>query len=693
MAGKWTPLWSKIADVALSVVFWTLWTGLPAALWYFPLWSMGLAGHEASVVLYTAPAVLGIPQVRHWVQRNLGWMHLMSLVGLLSFAIASPQNRLLGTGIGVAFTSTAWFAQMLLTYDGSKMSWTVGAWLLGLLMTNIVKYMGYSSNPFWTIKHGPSGGWNVFGIIIGLIASIEAIQHPRRGTDGKKELPVIQQSAFLTGTGLAGILFSFMCLAVDFGIVIRWSTEGHPWPAPEPALWSIVTMASMMLGMKMSTEGAEVENLVVSNRWWAFGSTMVMLLYFLEIPYLAYVCGLAYLTWLFSVAPRVIAAALGQAGSNKLGTTLVVSNLWFMLMLFGSVWPVAYEFVPGGVYMRERTWILVIMTQLMVLCGLQSARLSKPRPSAVVPDLTKFARRLVGFLLLAMVFRMVQWDPPQPFHPDERLLTGGIWTVHFGLDQDGYESHRRMAALIQELELDVVGLLESDLTRIIMGNRDMSQYLGETMNYYVDYGPNPLKHTWGCTLLSKFPIVRSEHHMLPSPVGELACAIHATLDVYGREVDVIVSHNGQEENLEDRRLQTAMLAQISRTSNNPLLFLGYVVTKPGKEHEIYKRLIVDGGLKDIDPTDWDRWCEYIAYKGLDRIGYARVSHGGITDTEMQVGKFVVPARASDLKAVKSAVCRETEYAESMRFPPQFMGKGERGHKYHVFGQPRYYCEQ
>src|ERR1700731_1734258 len=38
------------------------------------------------------------------------------------------------------------------------------------------------------------------------------------------------------------------------------------------------------------------------------------------------------------------------------------------------------------------------------------------------------------------------------------------------------------------------------------------------------------------------------HHLLPSPVGQLACAIHATLDVYGQDVDFIVSHNGQEEN-------------------------------------------------------------------------------------------------------------------------------------------------
>ena len=88
------------------------------------------------------------------------------------------------------------------------------------------------------------------------------------------------------------------------------------------------------------------------------------------------------------------------------------------------------------------------------------------------------------------------------------------------------------------------GLLESDLQRVIGGFRDMTQYLAEDLGMYVDYGPGPNKHTWGAALLSKFPIVNSTHYLLPSPVGELAPAIHATLDIYGHMIDVIVSHNG-----------------------------------------------------------------------------------------------------------------------------------------------------
>lgn len=72
-----------------------------------------------------------------------------------------------------------------------------------------------------------------------------------------------------------------------------------------------------------------------------------------------------------------------------------------------------------------------------------------------------------------------------------------------------------------------------------------TQYISEDLGYYADVcvrqhcsglaltrrsGPGPQKHTWGAALLSKYPILNSTHHLLPSPHGELAPAIHATLD-------------------------------------------------------------------------------------------------------------------------------------------------------------------
>lgn len=47
-------------------------------------------------------------------------------------------------------------------------------------------------------------------------------------------------------------------------------------------------------------------------------------------------------------------------------------------------------------------------------------------------------------------------------------------------------------------------------------------------------------------------------------------------------------------------------------------------------------------MHDIEDLDYDRWCEYILYRGLYRTSFLRMSRGSITDTELQVGQFVVP---------------------------------------------------
>jgi len=41
-----------------------------------------------------------------------------------------------------------------------------------------------------------------------------------------------------------------------------------------------------------------------------------------------------------------------------------------------------------------------------------------------------------------------------------QLITGGIWTIHFGYDNEMWASHKRMAALIRDSEVDFVGALK-----------------------------------------------------------------------------------------------------------------------------------------------------------------------------------------------------------------------------------------
>jgi hypothetical protein len=83
-------------------------------------------------------------------------------------------------------------------------------------------------------------------------------------------------------------------------------------------------------------------------------------------------------------------------------------------------------------------------------------------PASVRP----FARTILTLLSVSSVLvTLYRWpsSPPYPHHPGPRILTAGIWTVHFGIDNGGRDSQRRMRDLVSDMQLDIVGLLETDL--------------------------------------------------------------------------------------------------------------------------------------------------------------------------------------------------------------------------------------
>jgi len=131
----------------------------------------------------------------------------------------------------------------------------------------------------------------------------------------------------------------------------------------------------------------------------------------------------------------------------------------------------------------------------------------------------------------------------------------------------------------------------------------------------------------------------------------------------------------------------------------PVVFLGYVVTKPlAPRPAPYDILVNDGLVYDIDPNDWDRWCEYILYRGLYRTAYARVSRGIVTDTELQIGQFVLPRHGyvltNQTEGSRLLRSHKEDLPEHHWFPMEYYGNehegGVNGHYYHVFNTPLYY---
>lgn len=683
---SWNEALDAVADTYNGFVFWSLLTSLGLVVWYFPLWHMGISGYEAFVMVTISPFLLGIGSVRSLVFQNVRIVHLLSLSGLLAYLIKSPELRLTAVGFGVSMSCLGWCATWYAERAHPiRLENRALAWCAGLVASSIAKFAFYTNNPIWPIMHAANGGWNKVGFFIAVLAVLRSTR--KSDVNGERFEPTGRPkgSSVSAALGLAGLFFGMHSLLSDSSTMTLWVWEGFPVRGPI-AVNGVLTILAMSAGIcsgilyrgKISTRTKMIS--VAGGAFIVTGFS----------HWFGYIGALAFAFSTMSLAPELLASAVQYDPAITFGLGFFCYNL----LVLAHVWVVAYAFVPGGPLLREHTdWIMAVM---VILIGLGAYNLPVDGRSAKSKGKSRGYGRyktpyyvyiLAALQLLAISVAYLRFPANnyKPYHKDEKLITAGIWTVHFSLDNDMGSSEHRIRDVIQELELDVVGLLETDLQRIIMGNRDTTQFLAEDLGMYVDYGPGPNKHTWGCALLSKFPILNSTHHLLPSPVGELAPAIHATLDAYGELVDVFVFHSGQEEDPEDRRLQSEYLAKLMHDSPRPSILLSYLVTKPLEGN--YNTYVGEkSGMKDIDPSDWDRWCEYILYKGFQRTGYARVSRSTITDTELQVGKFVVgkPENSNELVP-------EAQVPEGLRFPAMFRGEGVRGHRYHVFDEPRYFA--
>lgn len=723
------PALSFLSDMYLSYISWSTFTALIPTLFYFSVWELGLAGHELSLFSNLSPILLGVPLVRKWVRTREGLMvcRVAEVAGLGAFVLKGPGERLAAVVIAVVLGS---LGRAGVWADGEDSAGYQGILLgLGLLLASLSKHWNHANNPVWPFVNKESFIYNKVGIALGVLALHEFYTRPtRQGAKPTKtatlgKLSTSSHQHWLTAAlPLGALIFTLHNHLADASTLISWSWTGYENRVPKgpvPHLHGAITLVVQCVGLLVpvvltsfsSTNFTQQDNvtdmrMLAHPAWVAFGAASAWVMYAYK-DWTGYAGGLGLAFWAMSITPMVFQRTRDLA-QGKVVRTYTAALLVYCLFVLASLFTVAYAFVPGGVIFRERTDCVVFAQIACLALAFRWSTQNHPAkstsltlPNSTSASLSKTVLALISVLsVLGTLYRIPLGTPPTPYKPGPRIVNMGIWTVHFGIDNEGRESQRGITRVLSDLNLDVVGLLETDLHRTSFGHRDLTRVAAEEFGYYVDIGPGPNAHTWGAVLLSKFPIINSTHHLLPSPHGELAPAIEAILDVYGTEVTVVVSHNGQEPDALDRELQSKELARIMSASYpRPVVFLGYVVTTPKALRPApYQILVEDGEMHDIDQDDEDRWCEYILYRGLYRTSYARVSRGIITDTELQIGQFVIPRHGTgvtdDSEPARYLRCPKEELPEDHWFPMAYYGDentgGVNGHFYHVFNTPLYY---
>ncbi|KAF8689085.1 Frag1/DRAM/Sfk1 family, partial [Rhizoctonia solani] len=684
------------ADLYLSYCSWSVYTSLAITLFYFNIWELGVTGSELAVISTLTPFWLGIRSFRKSVASHTGQVVTRACVilGMAAYATDEPLGRL----FIVAFANMALGIDWAITWSGLNEhvnpmdnSLVLAA---GFILANLSKLANHSNNPVWPIVDSRSGGWNKTGLFLALLALVQFASRPPTST--REVVKLDSSRTWMSSVGLGGTIFALYSLFADSGTIVAWSWTGYPAKGPIPGVISgSVTISVLCAGLALASSSS-ASRVVNHPAWLSIGAGACFIMYQYR-DWVGYAGGLVYGLFLMSIFPKML-----QESAFR-GSAWVYYLMWLTIvaLILADVWATAYAFVPGGVYMRERTDIVLTAEVIAIACGVlnwgKRTIGSNEAQSSNTPSVSVFAKlksRIRATLGLVMVLAMsvalyrTPRSPPVPHHSGDRLITAGIWTMHFGQDNEGRDSQRRMRNLIRDMELDVVGLLETDLhQRTVFGHRDLTQVIAEELGY--------------------FPILNSTHHLLPSPNGELAPAISAVIDAWGTKVHVVVSHNGQEEDPLDRELQSKKLAEImNATFPEPTIFLGYVVTKPQSPRPApYFFLTEDGRMHDIDHLDWDRWCEYILYRGLlDMLASAEAQspipsskaslsppfvHRLPLTRAYTVGKFVVPKHGFTITGESD----DDRYIRSRKedMPPghlfneaYYPPHGKNGHVYHVF---------
>lgn len=125
-----------------------------------------------------------------------------------------------------------------------------------------------------------------------------------------------------------------------------------------------------------------------------------------------------------------------------------------------------------------------------------------------------------------------------------KTLTIATYNIHACIGADGRFDPARIAAVIRELDADIIALQEVEHHSV--DDLDLLEYLAYQTGHEAIAGPTLFRETrhYGNALLSRLPI-RSFKHIDLSVTGyEPRGAIEATFDASGYELQIIATHLG-----------------------------------------------------------------------------------------------------------------------------------------------------
>ncbi len=182
-------------------------------------------------------------------------------------------------------------------------------------------------------------------------------------------------------------------------------------------------------------------------------------------------------------------------------------------LIFSNVWGYVEELGSG--YLRGLIWIPFALIGVYTLLNLGMPNIEWKRGSIDTGGrfLSKPTKLIASSVFLIVLILNGVWAYMTFPHPDPTVDGTGItslrimtYNIQQGANSSGDKNFDAQLALIRDINPDIIGLQESDTAKINTGNTDVVGYFADKLNYHVYYGPRSVMQTYGCAILSRYPI-------------------------------------------------------------------------------------------------------------------------------------------------------------------------------------------